>query len=223
MNQKIRTICLEGSDGSGKETQTRLLCEWLQSQKRNVESISFPRYDTFWGKMVRQYLKGEFGELDPRIASVLYALDRQSAASAIKRYILNDGIVIFDRYSDSNKAHQSARHKSAADRKDFMEWLSEMEFLQLGVVPSDFTFYLMVDVKTSQRLMDRRGRVKDIHEADENHLNDTVEVYKSLAVNCPCSHGVTIDCVKDGKLLSEQVIHAQIVNHLEGLMEIGRL
>ena len=57
-------ITITGSDGSGKATQTKLLVERAIKEQLKVKTMSFPQYDKFWGKVIKAYLKGEFGTLE---------------------------------------------------------------------------------------------------------------------------------------------------------------
>ena len=57
-------IALDGLDGSGKETQTRLLEQALKAQGIPCRNISFPTYDDQMSAAVKLYLSGAFGN-DP--------------------------------------------------------------------------------------------------------------------------------------------------------------
>ena len=54
-------ITVEGLDGSGKGTQSRLLLDSLQKRGIPVRLVSFPDYEHPSSTLVRQYLSGEFG------------------------------------------------------------------------------------------------------------------------------------------------------------------
>ena len=58
-----KLIALEGIDGSGKRTQLDLLARELDARGLATLRISFPRYESFFGKLVGRYLNGEFGSL----------------------------------------------------------------------------------------------------------------------------------------------------------------
>ena len=81
---------VEGTDGSGKGTQTQLLFDRLKQEGYNVEQISFPQYGERSATMVEDYLNGKFGtadEVGPYRASIFYAVDRYAASAKIKKWI----------------------------------------------------------------------------------------------------------------------------------------
>ncbi len=86
-----RLITVEGSDGSGKATQSRLLLKRLRQEGYPAERTSFPGYGrSFFGRMVGAYLRGEFGEagtVDPHLAAVIYAADRWEAREKLLGWI----------------------------------------------------------------------------------------------------------------------------------------
>ena len=113
---KGRIIVIEGTDCSGKETQTKLLVEKLENRGLKVKRISFPMYDTPTGKMIGACLLGKpdmcdellkenhgffpegGGNIDSLTAIDLYAADRRYNLPKINK-LLDDGyIVIIDRY-----------------------------------------------------------------------------------------------------------------------------
>lgn len=56
-----KLIVMEGLDGSGKATQTGLLCQYLESRGRRVRHIEFPDYREPSSALVKMYLNKEFG------------------------------------------------------------------------------------------------------------------------------------------------------------------
>ena len=110
MGERGKLIAVEGIDGSGKQTQVRLLARALESRGRQVLSTGFPHYDSWFGKMVGQFLNGDFGPLDsvdPHFTALLYAGDRFECKRPIVAALESGGVVLADRYVGSNLAHQS--------------------------------------------------------------------------------------------------------------------
>lgn len=57
-----KLIVLEGTDGSGKATQTAALLERLRREGVDCRKIEFPRYQEESSALIREYLRGDFGE-----------------------------------------------------------------------------------------------------------------------------------------------------------------
>src|SRR3972149_8893382 len=112
--KKGKFIVFEGADGTGKTSQAKLLFDFFKKNKKDVVFTSFPNYKSAWGKMVRRYLDGEFGdvgEVSPYLASMLYAGDRLLESERIRKWLKGGKTIICDRYMASNIAHQSAKIK----------------------------------------------------------------------------------------------------------------
>lgn len=126
-----KIIAIEGIDGSGKNTQAKLLVDNLRKQGFDVEFMSFPCYEeTMFGKEIGAYLNGDFGSLDevhPKLAALLYAGDRLEKKAFIKETIEQGKILVIDRYVSSNIAHQGSKVSAGADRENFCQWLSHLE------------------------------------------------------------------------------------------------
>src|SRR5947209_17712563 len=118
-----RVIAIEGIDGSGKRTQLDLLHNVIRASGVRVYSTGFPQYDSWFGKMVGQFLNGDFGALesvDPHFTALLYAGDRFEAKPKLEAALNNGQIVLADRYVVSNLAHQTAR-VPPAQRSAFLD------------------------------------------------------------------------------------------------------
>ncbi len=209
-------IVLEGSDGSGKATQLDLLYKRIKKEiKRKVVKFDFPRYETFFGKLVGQYLAGDFGgikEVSPYLASLTYALDRWSAKPEIEKYLQKEYIVLSNRYYFSNMAHQTARMPKN-EREKFMKFLENLELKEFKIPKDNFTIYLHVSPKTSQLLVDKKtereytkGKKRDIHESNLKHLKEATKMYDLIQEKN--KRVIRIDCSnKKGTLKSINEIH----------------
>src|ERR1700688_465190 len=141
-----KLIAIEGIDGSGKRTQLDLLSSELDARGLATFRISFPRYDSFFGKLVGRYLNGEFGALDavdPHLSALLYAGDRLEAKPDIDAALSAGKIVLADRYIASNMAHQSAR-VSHELREGFFAWLRRLGYGVYGLPAGDLVIFLRV-------------------------------------------------------------------------------
>lgn len=208
-----KLIVFEGIDGSGKATQAKLLFKYLRKQKIPAEFISFPIYTSNWGKMVRRYLDGEFGginHVDPYLASVLYAGDRLLVSEQIKNWIRAGEIVVCDRYTGSNIAHQAAKVSSQSQREKFIAWIENFEYKGNKIPRENLVILLSIPVSKSQTLMKYRKR--DIHERDRNYLVSVVEVFEDLAKKK--DYWKTVECMENGRLLKPKEIHKRVLDLL---------
>jgi dTMP kinase len=102
-------VCFEGGEGSGKTTQSRILCEWLRSEGYAVLP-TFEPGDTEVGKELRRIvLSPETGTLSHRTEALLYAADKAEHVDMVVQPALDRGeAVVTDRYVDSTLAYQGA-------------------------------------------------------------------------------------------------------------------
>ncbi|HKV61758.1 MAG TPA: hypothetical protein VJO16_07595 [Candidatus Acidoferrum sp.] len=194
-----KLIAVEGIDGSGKRTQVELLTLTLKARGHDVYSTGFPQYDSWFGKMVGQFLNGDLGPLetvDPHFTALLYAGDRFEAKCKLEAALYNGQIVLVDRYIGSNLAHQTAR-VSPGKRSEFLEWIEHLEYGIYGLPRENLILYLRVPPQEAQRLVERKSArsytsaQKDLLEASLHHLEDAAEMYDSLSRSTPWA---TIQC-----------------------------
>jgi len=212
LNEKLFVI--EGADASGKATQAKLLKERLEKEGNPVSLFSFPRYETETGKMVKRYLNGEFGSLDevkPEFAALLYSLDKFAAAGEIEQALSSGKIVVCDRFTASNAAHQGAKFKDNEGRKKFISWIQSVES---SLPKPAATVYLDVPVPVSQELMKNRGE-KDLHESDAKYLENVRRTYLLLSEE---HNWIKIDCVEESKLLSRESIHESVWSEIQSFL-----
>jgi len=219
-----KLIVIEGSDGSGKAVQSKLLGEYFQKSGWRTKYIDFPRYySSFHGGMVGRYLKGEFGglsEVNPYLASLTYALDRLTAKDDLEEWLKNGNLVVANRYTSSNLAHQTAR-VAPEKKEEFLNWLIEMEYKVHKLPKEDIVIFLHLPAEIGMGLVEKKGkrdyiggRNRDIQEADLQHLKETEKMYLELAERFP--HWVKIDCVdKEGKIFPAKQIHQKIITILK--------
>jgi dTMP kinase len=204
---KGKLIVIDGSDASGKNTQVKLLKEKLEADGHKVEILDFPRYGTFFGDLVSSYLNGELGDIksvNPKVASLLYALDRYAEKDRIKQWIDEGNVIILDRYVESNLGYQGAK-----DPK-IITWIEELEYEKLGLPKPDLVFYLHVPLEISKGLMESRpdkeyikDKRKDIHEMNLDFLEQVQKNYLKMVQE---KRWIKIDCTSDGKLNSKEEI-----------------
>lgn len=214
---------IEGTDGSGKSVQTNLLVDALIKQGREVEQISFPQYGQPSAAMVEAYLNGEFGTAEavgPYRASILYAIDRYAAKGKIAKWLADGKIVIANRYVASNLGHQGGKIKDMAEREKYFAWNYDLEYNIFGIPKPDVNLILHVTPEISQQLVDKkgareylRGKKRDIHEDDLNHLRAAEQAYIQIARSYP--EFALIECVEEDQLLSPEIIYQKVMAHIQ--------
>lgn len=218
MKKKGQLIVIEGVDGSGKQTHTELLYQYLKEKGEKVMKISYPRYDKASSAMVKLYLSGAFGEnpelISPYIASTFYTADRYASYKEDYEVFLNDGgIVLADRYTTSNMVHQAGKIKDRAEKNKFLDWLWDYEFNLFSLPIPDQVFFLNIPPEINQQLIkDRKNKItgqmqKDIHEQSSQHL---IDAYKSALELIARYDWTEIKCVKNESLRSIDDIQAEI-------------
>ena len=200
MTTRGKLIAVEGIDGSGKQTQVRLLAEALQARGHRVLSTGFPQYNSWFGRMAGQFLNGDFGSIDtvdPHFAALLYAGDRFENQGPIVAALAHGDIVVADRYIASNLAHQTAR-SAPEKRAEFRKWIEHLEYRIYGLPKEELVLYLRVTPHHAQTLVAKKAArsytesAHDILEASTRHLETAADIYDDLARS---PNWRTIECV----------------------------
>lgn len=209
-------IAIEGTDGSGKQTQVNLLCDRFQRQGRECAVFSFPQYGKKSAGLVEEYLNGKYGgpdEVDPYTASLFFALDRFDSAKDIREQLVKGCVVLLDRYVDSNVGHQGGKISDERARNAYVDWLYNLEYGILKNPRPDRTFVLSVPPRIGQELISKKtqreyiehGKKQDIHEENLGHLEQAKKAFFWLVKKFPDTHRL-INCYTD-RLLSIEEIH----------------
>lgn len=219
-----KLIVIEGTDGSGKSTQFRLLSEHLEKEQVAFKHLVFPRYQEESSALIRMYLGGQFGskpsDVNAYAASAFYAVDRYASYKMDwGQWYEDGGLVLSDRYTTSNAVHQASKEEGAA-REAYLKWLYEFEYDQLQLPRPDLTIYLDVPTDFTEKML--RGREQatnttaDIHEQDMQYLATCRECGRAAAEY----YGWTvIHCVQDGKMRTMEDIHNEIYAAVKQCLE----
>ncbi len=214
---KGKLIVIEGSEASGKETQSELLIRKLKKQGYKTAYFDFPVYNSKTGKKIANYLKGDYGgieDVSPYFASLLYADDRFALRDKIAKRLKEGRIVVINRYVLSNKAHQSVKIKDKKERENFFSWIDELEYKKNRLPMEDVLIYLYVPVDIIVELIKQKGKKpylkgkKDIHESNIEYIKKVEGKYVELAAGN--RKYITVNCLKNNKLLSVEEIHKKI-------------
>lgn len=222
-----KLIIFEGLDGSGKGTQTNLLCQALRARGADLRQITFPDYESDSSALVRMYLSGRFGQrpddVNAYAASTFYAVDRfASYKTDWGEFYRTGGLVVSDRYTTSNAVHQCSK-LPPMHWDGFLDWLFDFEYKKMGLPAPDAVVYLSVDVEVSQGLLAARyhgdAAKMDIQEKDTEYLA------RSRAAAEYCAHKLgwrRIDCTREenGKKImrTPEDIHAEVLAQLGDIL-----
>ena len=219
-----KLIVIEGTDGSGKSTQFRLLTERVAAEGHKFQKLVFPQYKEESSALIRMYLSGEFGskpsDVNAYAASAFYAVDRYASYKKVwGQWYENGGLVLSDRYTTSNAVHQASKEQGQA-QASFLSWLYEFEYDKLGLPRPDLVIYLDVPTDFTEKMM--RGREAatntsaDIHEKDMAYLATCRRTGKEAAA---FYNWTVINCVENGQMRSIEDIHEEIYRHVQNCLE----
>ena len=230
---KGKLIVIEGTDCSGKETQSNILKENLTQLGHNTKKLYFPKYDTPTGRIVgtcflgkeelcNKYLKEEKGwfvegssNVDPLVSSLYYAADRKYNIKEITDLLESGTNVILDRYIYSNLAHQGCKFNSKEERLDFYKKMELLEFNILELPKPDITIFLYVPHEVSYELKKNRVESPDQNEINEEYLIKAEETYLELS---KLYNFKIIECTKDNKIKSKEEISELILKEISTLI-----
>ena len=226
---KGKLIVVEGTDCSGKETQTNLLMKILENNDIPVTKFSFPNYESATGKIVggpylgKAYISDSWfnegaANVDAKVASLYYAADRRYNLKEITK-ALDYGInVILDRYSYSNMAHQGGKLDTKEERDKLYTWIENLEFNLLELPKADIRVFLHMPYEAAQIL--KRNRSEDMlfeHEKSENNLKQVEQAYFEIAERF---NFYIIECIDDDRIKRideiQEELSAYILNEIRG-------
>ncbi len=219
-----KLIVIEGTDGSGKSTQFRLLTGRLESEQVKFQKLVFPQYSEPSSALIRMYLGGEFGkspsDVNAYAASAFYSVDRYASYRKVwGKWYEAGGLVVSDRYTTSNAVHQASKEPEDK-REDFLNWLYDFEYDKLGLPRPDLVIYLDVPTDFTEKMLRHRETEThtqaDIHEQDTQYLATCRRMGRAAAAH----YGWTvIRCVRDGAMRSMEDIHEEIYRHVAACLE----
>ncbi len=220
---KGKLIVIEGTDCSGKETQTALLVKYLKEKKEKVFTMAFPNYDSPTGKIIggpflgKKYIcDGFFPEgapsVDPKVSSLYFAADRYYNLPIIQKKLEEGYIVILDRYVYSNMAHQAGKEGDKEKRQELYKFNATLEFDLLGLPRADKVIFLYMPVEGAKALRANRPEALDQNEMDEEYLKKSQKAYLELS---KLFNYIKIDCFKDGVVRSIEDISKDVIKAYE--------
>lgn len=218
-----KLIVFEGTDGSGKATQSRMLCEYLKQQGISYCNINFPRYGKPSAAMVQEYLDGNLGkkpeDVNAYAASMFYAMDRYASYKQDwGETYENGGLIVADRYTTSNAVHQASKLPDG-ERKAYLDWLFDTEYRLLGLPAPDLVIYLDMPTEITEKMMRQREAATntkaDIHEQDQAYLRRCRENARKVVQECGWT---VIHCAAGEEPRTVEDIHAEVRKLVEALL-----
>ena len=207
-----KIIVIEGIEGSGKETQSKLLVDALN--KMGIKSIefSFPMYDTPTGKIFKEYFLNNnnyfqegYENLDPELVCLYTAADRKYNINKINKYLLDDYIVVINRYTSSNMANQGSKYEDSEDRFYMYQWIDKLEYWLLKLPKPDYTILLNMPYKYNHQLSFNLA-------LDSSKEEKVLRAYLELV---GLYNWDIIDCIDEDKEKSIDEIHNEIIELLK--------
>lgn len=211
-------LCIEGGDGSGKSTQHELLAQRIEKEGKELLRVNFPRYGQPSAELVELYLHNEFGDatkLDPRLASLPYAIDRLAASPEIRQALQQGTMVLAGRFSASNMAHQGAKFVSTKERIQFFGWLHNLEHGIMNIPEPDYHFVLHLPASIALQRVAKRddgtatGKKIDGLETSLEYQQQAEQTYLDLLATFPERFGL-IECMDGTRARTPDEIHEEI-------------
>ena len=218
-----KLFVIDGTDGSGKQTQFEKLKERLNKDGVEYKTVSFPNYDSPSSSLVKMYLSGDFGtdaqKISPYFTSTFYAADRYATfETGYRKYYEDGGIILADRYTTASMVHQAGKIKNKEERDKFIKWLWDFEFKLYGLpIPTEVFFLNMPTEKAFELMKDRKNKFdknakKDIHERNEIHMRDAYNAACEVAKEY---NWYEIKCMKNNELRTIEDIHEEIYKEVK--------
>ena len=214
-----KLILIEGTDCSGKETQSKLLKEKIEKDNKTCVYFSFPNYNSPTGKIVggpylgkEEICKSYFTEgavnVDPKVSCLYFAADRLYNLDTLKKLINSYDYVILDRYTFSNMAHQGGKLKTREEREKMYQKLDELEFGIMELPRPDAVIFLYMPFEYAAVLKKNREETPDQHESNKAHLEQAEKAYLELTEK----YGyIKVTCVKDDCIRTIDDINDEVV------------
>lgn len=228
-----KLIVIEGTDCSGKETQTRLLVERLNSENIKAKRISFPMYDTPTGEIIgacilgkpdmcQELLKSDHsffpeggGNIDSLAASAFYAADRRYNLAVINE-LLDEGYnLLVDRYVVSNMAHRGGMIEDRNERLKFYRKMELLEYCIMELPKPDKTILLYLPYKYACELKKNRKELPDEAELNVKYLKCGENAYLELAQLYDFD---VISCFKDDNIRTIEDINEDVYQKVRKLV-----
>lgn len=216
-----KLIVIEGADGAGKASQVKLLVERLRGEGMQIETLEFPRYESsFFGAYIREWLDethGNFVDLDPRLAAILFAGDRFEVRDQLAEWLAAGKHVVLDRYVSANLLHQGAKISDIEKRGAFLLWVQRLEHEVFKVPRPDMVVYLDMPAEMRHALL-----TTDESKPNLGHTETDAD-YQAAVQSCAGQIAALekwqiVSCLADDKLRSKDNINTELYGLVRPLL-----
>lgn len=214
-------IVIDGIDWSWKWTQVELISNYLKEIWKNVLVLDFPRYGKKSAFMVEKYLNWEYWkDISAKKASIFFAIDRFEAMKDLEKDFYSYDFILSNRYVSANMIHQAWKIRDDQERKEFLDWLQDLEYNIFWIPKPDKTIFLNVSPEMSQKLVLKKlereylkwWKKMDLHEEDKDHLifahKSAMEIVKNN------QNWLKIDCQRWDEMKSIEEITKEILTEI---------
>ncbi len=213
-----KILLFEGTDCSGKQTQSDLLIDYLKSEGIDVVKFAFPDYESPTGKIVggpylgKDYIcDGWFPEgapnVSPKVSALYYAADFLYHVNDMKEVLASGKWIVLDRYFYSTLAHQGGKEKDREKRIQLYNWFTKLFFEVCELPDPDIKLFLHMPYECSVELKANRAEKPDQNEASEEHLRQAELAYTEIA----STYGFNeIICGEPGNIKTVEEIHDEV-------------
>ena len=200
-NLKGIFITFEGGEGTGKSTQSKLLYKYLINKNINTVLTREPGGCLESEEIRNILIKGNLDKWDPITESLLHnAARREHIMKVIKPALLENKIVICDRFVDSTMAYQGI---GLGVNASFLDILSNE--ITEGITPN-ITFIFDMDIKTSlKRASIRDNKCQNRYEKFNEEFHKKVRDYFQSLTKIDKRY-ILIDASKNIEEISSKII-----------------
>ena len=222
---KNKIIVIEGTDCSGKQTQSDKLLNRLTSEGYSIYKDSFPMYNTPTGHIIGEDYLGKgghglfkegAGNVDPRVSGLYYAADRKYNMPMLLQK-LESHHVLLDRYIDSNLAHQGGKIDDETERFAMYDFFEKLEYGLLELPKADIRVLLYLPYEYGLELKKNRPEALDEHERDPEHLRKAERAYLEIAKRY--NYKIINVADVDGNVRSIDDIHNELYAYIKSVID----
>ncbi len=221
-------LCIEGIDGSGKGTITKLLKEHFDRAGKKTQLFSFPAYGkNAWSELIGKYLDGQFGRFPIEVQASLFALERLHSKEELKAALACNDIVFCDRYVPSNLAYAAAGVEREREQQ-IIKLILDLEYEKMGLTRPDGIVFmdmpLDLAISNVAKKQERRytKNVLDLLERQRELLHNVAGFYAQMQQWHPDAKFLRVDCTtgeKQDDLRYFPELVSEVVSFIQSFLE----